>query len=194
MVHSSRDQFCWILLCLFHLFLSRISLKPQINLSETSFYSPYSPWYEGHLLWTSQNVPGWLLSLPSSGLSEDVLTGLLSAGPSQCVLLVQKGTTVHDYIITVSLCGSPRIPFSFKDSCLSRKSPYKLHCWDNSQRTFSFIPVMDWQTKWWVGSCSDTVLRCRDSFIRKHTEQKDNGNSITFGQYRWKMESSKWCS
>lgn len=68
MVHSSWDQFCWILLCLSHLFLSRIVLKPQVNLSETSFNSPYPLWYEGHPLCTPSNAPGWLLSLSSSGL------------------------------------------------------------------------------------------------------------------------------
>lgn len=180
MVHSRRDQFCWIILCLPHFFLSRIILKPQINLSETSFCSLYSPWYEGHLLWTSQNVPGWLLSLPSGGLSVwGCAHRLAFCRPSQCVLWVPKGTTVHYYIITVSLWGSPRIPFSFKDSCLSRKSPYKLHCWENSQRKFPFIPGMDWQTKWWVDSSSDTI-----SDVGIHLEENIQ-NKKTFCSALW---------
>lgn len=146
MVHSSRDQFCWIILCFSHFFLSRIVLRPQINLSETSFNSPYPLWYEGHLLWTSPNAPGWLLSLPSGGLSVwGRAQRLTFCRPlTVCSLGPERNSRISLYY-TVSLWGSPGSLFLWRLLSL-HKITKKLHCWETSQRTFPFIPVMDWQS------------------------------------------------
>lgn len=144
------------------------------------------------MIWRSPamnlTVCPWLtLSLPSGGLSVWGRAHRLAfcRALTVCSFDLERNSSASLYH-TVSLWGSPGFLFLWR--LLSfQKSPYELHCWENSQTTFPFIPVMDWQTKWCIDSCSDTILRCRDSFRRKHTEQKDNGNSTTFGQCRWKM-------